>query len=102
MAAIQTGKVFLDGLQIKAELRSAMKRPPPPVHHKTETRRDLDFSSRDFYMEQGTREKTKDRDRRRRSPSKSRSRGRGRSQSRSRDRSRGRSHDRDRRRRGRS
>uniref|UniRef100_A0A7S4V566 RRM domain-containing protein n=1 Tax=Alexandrium monilatum TaxID=311494 RepID=A0A7S4V566_9DINO len=92
MAAIMEGKVYLDGLQIKAELRSGMKRPaPPPRRRETEQqRRDLDFSSRDFYIEQGARGRDKrDRDRRRRSPS-------------SRSRSRSRSRDRGRRRRGRS
>eukprot|EP00416_Gambierdiscus_australes_P038286 CAMPEP_0171104674 /NCGR_PEP_ID=MMETSP0766_2-20121228/61136_1 /TAXON_ID=439317 /ORGANISM="Gambierdiscus australes, Strain CAWD 149" /LENGTH=202 /DNA_ID=CAMNT_0011565339 /DNA_START=149 /DNA_END=758 /DNA_ORIENTATION=+ len=57
MAAIQAGQVFLDGLMIKAELRSAIKRPPPPVRREREQRRDLDFSSRDFYMEQGVRDR---------------------------------------------
>mmetsp|Transcript_77542 Transcript_77542/g.179757 ORF Transcript_77542/g.179757 Transcript_77542/m.179757 type:complete len:176 (+) Transcript_77542:155-682(+) len=116
MAAIQAGQVFLDGLMIKAELRSAIKRPPPPVRREREQRRDLDFSSRDFYMEQGVRDRDRDgrdRDRRdgrdgrdggreRRRRSHSRSHGRSRQRSRSRDKSRGRSHDRDRRRRGRS
>mmetsp|Transcript_52553 Transcript_52553/g.113711 ORF Transcript_52553/g.113711 Transcript_52553/m.113711 type:complete len:156 (-) Transcript_52553:88-555(-) len=90
LASVKAGQVFLDGLMVQAQYKSGRRGPAPSSA--PSTRRDLEVSSRDLFMEQerqrirgGPRERERDR---RRSRSRSRSRRRRRSSSRDRGRDR--------------
>jgi len=94
LAAIRAGQVFVDGLMVKADWRSSRKGPPAPTREQ-HSRRDLEVTSRDLFMEQRDRggggggggggRNSKEDERKR---SRSRERKRSRSRRRRRDRSR--------------
>mmetsp|Transcript_60167 Transcript_60167/g.130487 ORF Transcript_60167/g.130487 Transcript_60167/m.130487 type:complete len:153 (-) Transcript_60167:92-550(-) len=93
LTAIQAGKIYLDGVQLQAEWWSGKKAPRPAPGRDSGSRRDLEVTSRDLFLQE--RESRKGRERDKRSRSRSRKRRRSRSGSRSRSRSKDRRRRRD-------